>query len=415
MRQRAWARSGLVVLLFWFVSPPIVDGQSGTREELFTFEIPELGVRLKEGASVALPGGNPGHIQIRIGLQPTQVSYGNVFSRINTESANVVMTLTGTTSGVLCDFDLSRRPGFRLRNGRNSVEIGVQDNRGRLRYTSFLIELSGAATEATKSLPPISVPKGERYALVVGVSRYRAATIGLRNLATPDRDASGVRDFLMSPAGGSYGADHIELLLDEDATVQRVRQALASVARRATANDMVVVYLSGYAVSDVEDPRRSYLLVHDSNPNELGESAVAFSDIEDFYGRTLKAGTVVTFLDVARNAPFMRAASPTNTLVHQYLMRFAGGDGRAVLAAADVGQTSWETQEPGADGRGVFVRALVDGLRGAADPNRDGTVTFGELATFVRDQVRKSTGGQQSPVGTSGPGESIALAGLRVR
>ena len=407
-------RCPIAALLLCLACQSIAVGQSDTAS-LFTFEIPEMGVRLNGGASVALPGGNPTHVQVRIALQPTQVAYGNVFSRINTESANVVMTVTGTATGVLCDFDLTRREGFRFRAGRNSVEVAVQDNRGRLRYASFLIELSGAASEAARTAAPVSVVAGDRYAIIVGISRYRAAAAGFKNLAFAGRDAAAMRDFLESPEGGGYRADHVELLLDEDATLERLKGALGRIASRATAKDMLVVYLSGYAMADSEDPRRSYLLVHDSRPEELRETALSFSDIEDFYGRALKATSSVTFLDVARSAPFARAGSATNTLVHQYLSRFASGGARAVLAAADVGQVSWESDAPAADGRGFFARAVLDGLRGAADTNRDGTVTFGEVSAFVRAEVRKSTAGQQIPVAIEENGGTFALAGLKAR
>src|SRR4051812_39877030 len=105
-------RTASVALLVYFACQSVAIGQTDTAS-VFTFEIPEMGVHLNGGASAALPGANPSHLQVRINLPPSQVSYGNVFSRINTESANVVMTLTGTSKGLLCDFDLTRRQGFR--------------------------------------------------------------------------------------------------------------------------------------------------------------------------------------------------------------------------------------------------------------------------------------------------------------
>jgi hypothetical protein len=322
------------------------------------------------------------------------------------------MTTSATETGIACDLDLTRRQGFRLKIGRNSVEIAVQDRRGRVRYASFLLEQSVQAADTRNSLPVLAA-SGERYALVVGVARYRTAAAGLKNLAFADRDAAALRDFLTSPAGG-YKSQNVVLLMNEDATLEGIRAALAEMATRATRDDMAVVYLSGEGVADPDDLRRHYLLAHDSRADALAETALLFSEIEDFFGRALKARTAVTFLDVARSNVLPRATPGVNNLVHQYLSRYASGDSRAVLAAADVGESSWDSESTN-DGRSVFARYVLQGLHGEADPNRDGTVTFGELKAYVRDQVRKATGGQQSPVGTLGDSDALALAGLRAR
>ena len=95
-------------------------------------------------------------------------------------------------------------------------------------------------------------------------------------------------------------------------------------------------------------------------------------------------------------------------------MRYAAGGARAAMAAADVGESS--SDSPAAGGvQSVYAHFLLQGLRSDADANRDGTVTFGELKTYVRDQVRKTTGGQQSPAATQGDGDAVAVSGIRGR
>ena len=359
-----------------------------------------------------VPPGNATHIQIHANIPAAQVGYGSIFSRINTESANTIMTTRGTTSGITCDFDLTKRQGFRLKPGRNSVEIAVPDSRGRLRYASFLLELTVQAGDVAPPAP-IVTPAGERFALIVGVSRYRAASMGVRELALADRDAAGIRDFLITPAG-AHRAENVQLLLNEDATLERIRSALSGISEKATANDVVLVFLSGHAVVDPSDPRKNYVLAHDSRPGAFAETALAFSEIEDFYGRMLKAKHVTTVVEVARANAVSGGAAAGNGLVHQYLTRYASSGSRAAMAAADLGETSWEGSAS-AEGHGVFAQFLLEGLKGAADSNRDGTVTFGEVRSFVREQVRRATGGQQSPIAVPGDGDAIALAGLRAR
>lgn len=379
---------------------------------LFTLEIPSAGFRLAGNGSATLPPGNPTHFQIHVAVNASQLGYGNIFARINTESAAVVMTTSATTTGVRCDFDLTRRQGFRLRPGRNSVEILVQDLRGRFRYASFLLDMS-AQTAATRAAIPISVSTGLRQAVIVGISRYRDAKAGVKNLPFADRDATTIRNLLVSPEGG-YRAEHVKLLLNEDATAARIRETLQEIAINAAPDDLVTFYIAGHAVADPDDQRRSFLLAHDSRAEALGETAIPFAELEDFFGRALKAKVAVTYLDVAHSNALATSQAGANSLVHQYLLRYAGTRSRVALAAADAGETSWEAPD-GAAPTSSFARFIASGLRGGADVNRDGTVTFAELKTFVREQVRTVSGGQQNPAGTESDGEAIALTGLRVR
>lgn len=48
-------------------------------------------------------------------------------------------------------------------------------------------------------------------------------------------------------------------------------------------------------------------------------------------------------------------------------------------------------------GGSAFTKALVEGLTGKADANRDGTVTLAELDAYVADRVQELTAGRQHP------------------
>ena len=41
-------------------------------------------------------------------------------------------------------------------------------------------------------------------------------------------------------------------------------------------------------MTDPDNPRKQYLLAHDSRTDELGGTALPFTEIEDFYGRALR-------------------------------------------------------------------------------------------------------------------------------
>jgi len=378
------------------------------REFAIWLEIPELGTRIEAGGHADVPHANATQLRVIIGGQPDQVRYGSIVSRINTESSNIVMATRSVEQGVACEFNLLRHDGFRLRPGRNSVEITFFDSRQRLYYASFLIQAGArAATTRGAVAAPLEPPSGRRRAVIMGVSRYRHPDQGLRNLAFADRDAAAFRDFLIDPAGAGLDAEDVSFLINEDATLERVRAAFQSLTR-AAADDMIFIYVAAHAVADPADRRSIFLLTHDSRPDAMQSSAIPMTEIEDLYARAIKARSVATFVDTARMAGLVTGSSGAqHNLSHQYWMRYAGVGGRFVLAAADVGETSAEVE---ALRSGAFTHALVRGLRGEAESQRDGTITASELRSFVNTEVQRLTGGRQTPVWSSAA-DGLALAG----
>jgi uncharacterized caspase-like protein len=81
-----------------------------------------------------------------------------------------------------------------------------------------------------------------------------------------------------------------------------------------------------------------------------------------------------------------------------FLERLTRSKGRAIVTASRPSEVSIELSELG---HGVFTYYLVEGLKGAADANRDGIVSLQELYEYVEQQVTaraRSVGGNQHPV-----------------
>ncbi len=68
--------------------------------------------------------------------------------------------------------------------------------------------------------------------------------------------------------------------------------------------------------------------------------------------------------------------------------------GRAVLAASSDKQLALENYQ----GHGFFTFALLQGLKGRADLNKNGEISTLELAQFVSDEVPKITQDRQFPI-----------------
>ena len=151
----------------------------------------------------------------------------------------------------------------------------------------------------------------------------------------------------------------------------------------------LAVFLTAHGLVHRGEP---YLLMGDSvahDPDSWVAADAVFRTIletlEQESGRLGKA-RVVVFLDVARSGSVWdwgKFEEDFNVGCRNVLRKL-GTDRIAVIASGDLGQRSW--CDPRA-GNSLFVEALVQAFTGSADLNRDGRVTVGEIAEFLREQV----------------------------
>ena len=480
----------------------------------FTLEIPSANVVLRPREKASIPHALINRLILRINKPPQVINYGDIVTRINGVSANIIMTARSDSQGIVCDFDLNLRPGFELQRGRNSFEAMATDFYGRTHYSSFLIEVEeggktgpvpgirlvrvgeGGPTPELTLLEPtegvaadvgtvtisgyveyedsdvsvlvfgrraelapttptpeggqkrdlrviserrrhfrsvVEVPDGleeivvevrnevgrgvdaripllaptqslgavgERYAVVIGVSKYQAASEALPDLQYADDDARAIRDLLLSEVGG-FRPGNVITLIDEDATSRNMRSALLTFLTRPKKEDLVLIYFAGHGAADPNNPIDHYFITHDSRPMNLGGTAFPMWHLRDVFARTIKAQRVVTFADACHSAGIGEAAVDGFNLVNQSFQRYASIEGRAVLTGSDLGESSFESARWGG-GHGVFTHFLLQGASGPADRNGDRRVTVQELFDYIRSEVTQEMKGVQNPVAMPG-------------
>lgn len=392
-------------------------GQTAAEPGVFELRVPELALTVGANGNAILPRRDV--TQLEIGIRKTGIDFGAIHSKINTESADIIMTTLARRDEIVCRFDLGLRSGFMLSAGRNTVEISFEDRRGRLYYGSFLLKdaTSKPYRPALAPAAPLGT-QGEKFAVVIGVSRYANRSSQLPDLEFAARDAHAFREFLTQANGGGFQPANIRFLVDERATLKNIRTALFTFLTRPKAEDLVVIYYAGHGLPDPNDPRQLYLLAHDSEFQNMGGTALLMSDFQDVFGRILKSKRVITFADACHSEGISGgipgAGNDLNNLINQYLARISGLGRRAVITASDIGELSYESARWGS-GHGVFTYYLLKGLKGEADLNSDGTVVAGELFQYVQREVRGETAGNQNPAVVGGLAEGLALAGLGAR
>lgn len=313
----------------------------------------------------------------------------------------------------MADIVSNQEPGFDVVNnevtetipllvGYNQVQLSVRSKGGEtFTYSLGITRKTGfSAPVASGEKKPRSAGSGpQRWAVVVGVSEYQNS--GIPSLKYADKDAEAFANFLRRPQGGGFDSDHMRVLLNKDATLANIKDALINFLSQAIDMDLVIIYFAGHGAPEPGRPQNMYLLTYDSNPGALGTTAFPMWDIQTVLARYITAKRIIVFTDACHSGGISvefatRGLGVTESnLVNQYLADLAKSkEGTVVFTASAAGEVSQEFPE---FGHGVFTYFLLQGMEGKADYNNDYTITINELMQYVEEQVKRKTRGAQNP------------------
>jgi len=244
----------------------------------------------------------------------------------------------------------------------------------------------------------------ERWAVIIGVSEFEDKNVpGLQYCV---RDAQAFYDWLVSPEHGNYNPDNVKLLLNQDATLDNIKDVLFNWLKQPIEEDLITIYFAGHGTSGSPDtPDNLYLLPYDINYDRIASTGFPMWDIETVIKRFVKAKKVVVIadachssgignsFDIARRGGRGIKVNPINTGFNN-LSKV--GNGVCVISAAGDREYSQEGKQWGG-GHGVFTYYLMKGLYGDSDYNGDSYVSMGELIPYLSEQVRRATQNAQCP------------------
>jgi hypothetical protein len=243
-----------------------------------------------------------------------------------------------------------------------------------------------------------------RWAVVIGISKYQDTRIPALRYAS--KDAQSFYNWLISPNGGKYAPSRVKLLIDEQATENRIRGSLFEWLSQALEEDIVMIYFAGHGSPQSPDkPDNLFLLPYDTKYNSVATTGFPMWDIETALKRFISAKRVIVItdachaggvgqsFDVARRAGRGINVVPISSNL-QNLSKI--GDGICIISASDDSQYSQESKKWGG-GHGVFTYYLLQGLKGEADYSNDNRVNLGEIIPYLSEQVRRATRNAQTP------------------
>jgi tetratricopeptide (TPR) repeat protein len=173
---------------------------------------------------------------------------------------------------------------------------------------------------------------------------------------------------------------------------------------QARPDDYFVIYIAAHGV--IAQTRGAgggpteevpYFVLYDTDPKDIAGTGLRMESYKQLVAKVpAKKGLVLS--DTCHSAGVLLAGrglyatTRANSRYLEEMQKFQGGVG--FLSAADQTESSYERDDLG---HGVFTHCFLEGVRGNADTDADGKVTFEELKNYVRDEVPKLTNNKQHP------------------
>jgi WD40 repeat protein len=251
----------------------------------------------------------------------------------------------------------------------------------------------GDLGEAPPPAAPLVVPPHTRFeasrAVLVAIDRYRGAVPVLRNAVADARALAAVLR--------RHQHFKVTTLFDDAAT----RPALAALFERGLAAsvgaaDRLLIYFAGHGVAaSSPDGAAGHLLPVDAVRDDVG----TYLDMNAVYAGldALPCRHVLVVLDCCFAGTFRwpqtRNVHLRPPVYRQSYDRFVDSPAWQALTSAAADQRALDTftARGTVQRHSPFAHALLAGLRGAADHNRDGLVTATDLYVYVRDEVETLT------------------------
>lgn len=236
-------------------------------------------------------------------------------------------------------------------------------------------------------------------AVLIAINRYQN---GIQELSTPRADAEALGEVLEQQHGFS-----IELLKDDEATKPRLRHLLGELKWRLGPRDRVFFYFAGHGVAfPSDDGQKGFILLHDARKDDStpGESFFPMEELEELLSE-LPCRHMLVVLDCCFAGAFRWSSTrsvvvPPGRLHRERYNWFIADPAWQAIASAAHNQEAIDIvarqplgQREDERRNSPFARALVEGLKGAADQATggiagDGVITVTELYLYIDTMLR---------------------------
>lgn len=225
------------------------------------------------------------------------------------------------------------------------------------------------------------------FFVLIGINKYENRQIG--DLKYAVSDAESLKSFLEKKTRYKL----FDKLYDKDATKQKVMNIVNELSKKVTEKGRIIFFFSGHGATrkGIHNKDLGYLLVHDSDINNLVSTGISMDEIYT-WAKTLRARNVLFIFDACFSGII---GTSMKTEINYNLDFLARNIGRQVIAA---GRKDDIIKEYDKLEHGALSYYLLKGLKGEADSYpKDNVITLGELKTYLENEVTNFTENKQRP------------------
>ncbi|MBV8526431.1 MAG: caspase family protein [Acetobacteraceae bacterium] len=251
--------------------------------------------------------------------------------------------------------------------GENTIELRVYDE----------------ANEISSETPPITLENGNNpdvtrpgrlFVLAIGIDNFGVPKLHLSYAAADARDVAGLLKRAAEPV---FTDVQVSLLIDSAASRIGILSELQRLSGQIRGNDTFILYVASHGARRDEDNR---FFLFPADISDLSPAAIVRQTLDDdtlvATLSEIRARHLMLLVDTCFSGTIARAVDAIGNVGHS--------SGRYLLAASRDEQESLDTY----DGvNGVFARAILDALHGAAPHDKQDSISVLSFGEYVSENV----------------------------
>lgn len=207
---------------------------------------------------------------------------------------------------------------------------------------------STIATVSPPLVPSVNRPVTDKWAVVVGLSKYRDSNM---NLKAPHKDAEAFAEFLTNEAG--FAPTHVIRIYDSEATRANILGKLEEIGQKIRPDDLFVFYANCHGSANTATPG-NFLLMYDYSGEDSMNRQLLMQDLSGLLKSKVSSERMILIVQACHSGFVKAGQVPSAEAVSNDLQ----GVGRIIATACMGSESSWVYKRGG-----VFTMALIPNLR----------------------------------------------------